>query len=220
MSQHGVLKENYLTAQNHPEKIKNWMKELQVFSKHWKPWDFEDCALLVIDMQRFFLDADSHAFVPSAPFVQEKIGNVLEHFRQRNLPVFFTYFATAQGEEDPVKNWWEGSVEEGSTGVELSFKTREGEPVLRKPAYSAFHGTDLEERLKSKGVKKLLITGVLTNLCCESTARAAFDLGLEVYFLVDGTAAYNEAMHRESLHNLSYGFSSPLCAQNILDYDL
>lgn len=196
------------------------MEELQVFSKHWKPWNSEDCALLVIDMQRYFLDTNSHAFVPVASFVQEKIGSVLENFRQKNLPVFFTYFATALGEKDPVENWWEGSVKEGSGGAELSIKTMEWEPVIRKRAYSAFYDTDLEEMLKNKGVKKLLITGVLSNLCCESTVRDAFDRGFEVYFLVDGMAAYNEAMHRATLQNLSYGFSSPLCAQNILDYDL
>jgi len=220
MSQRGVLKENYLTALNHSEKVKNWMEELQIFSKHWKPWSSEECALLVIDAQRYFLDADSHAFVPAAPFVLGKVGEVLDYFRQKKLPVFFTYFATARGEEDPVKKWWEGSVEEGSSGAELSVEVVEGEPVIRKRAYSAFYDTDLEGMLKNKGLKKLLIAGVLSNLCCESTVRDAFDRGFEVYFLVDGTAAYNEAMHRGTLQNLSYGFSSPLCVQNILNYDL
>jgi isochorismate hydrolase len=53
----------------------------------------------------------------------------------------------------------------------------------------------------------LIIGGVMTNLCCETTARSAFTKNFSVVFLSDGTATADEAMHRASLLNLGYGFA-------------
>ena len=61
-----------------------------------------------------------------------------------------------------------------------------------------------------------VISGVMTHLCCETTARAAFMRGFEVFFTVDGTATYNEALHRSSLLTLSHGFAIPVLIDELL----
>ncbi len=56
-------------------------------------------------------------------------------------------------------------------------------------------------------VEQLVIGGVMAHLCCETTARAAFVRGYEVFFLIDGTATYTEEFHTGTLRNLAHGFS-------------
>jgi isochorismate hydrolase len=60
--------------------------------------------------------------------------------------------------------------------------------------------------LHSLGVEDLIIGGVTSNLCCETTARDAFVRDFNVFFLADGTAAADEALHQASLKNIAYGF--------------
>ncbi len=75
----------------------------------------------------------------------------------------------------------------------------DGEPVIRKTTYDAFLGTPLEAMLKENGCDQLLVTGVLTHMCCETTARAAFCRGFEVYLPADGLASSCEEKHLNSL---------------------
>ena len=73
--------------------------------------------------------------------------------------------------------------------------------------YSAFYKTDLEQYLMSIGIKNVIIGGVMTNLCCETTARDAFVRDFRVFFLVDGTATVSKTYHFTTLRNLAYGFA-------------
>jgi len=77
--------------------------------------------------------------------------------------------------------------------------------VLSKSQYDAFYQSELTAVLN--GIDQLVIGGVMTHLCCETTARAAFVRGYEVFFLVDGTATYNRDYHQASLQNLAHGFA-------------
>ena len=54
----------------------------------------------------------------------------------------------------------------------------------------------------------MVVSGVMTHLCCETTARSAFVRGFEVFFLIDGTATYNKEHHLATLLNLSHGFAN------------
>ena len=60
--------------------------------------------------------------------------------------------------------------------------------VLNKPRYGAFHGTDLETILRSRGIDTVIISGIATNICCDTTAREASQRDYRVVFLSDGTA--------------------------------
>ncbi len=89
-------------------------------------------------------------------------------------------------------------------------------PVVIKSQYDAFYKTNLLQLLKNDKIKQVVITGVMTNLCCETTARSAFVRGFEVLFVVDGTATQNELMHRATIINLAYGFAVPVRTQDLI----
>ena len=88
--------------------------------------------------------------------------------------------------------------------------------VLKKSQYDAFYDTSLEDVLKKNRVSQVVICGVMTHLCCETTARSAFMRGFEVFFTVDGTATYNKNFHLATLLNLSHGFATPTLVNELL----
>lgn len=79
--------------------------------------------------------------------------------------------------------------------------------VVEKSTYSAFENTGLQERLVEMGVEEVIVTGVMTNLCCETTAREAFVKGFRVFFSTDATATSDLELHEATLKNLAYGFA-------------
>lgn len=61
--------------------------------------------------------------------------------------------------------------------------------------------------LRGMGVEEVVVTGVMTNLCCETTAREAFVRGFRVFFSADATATANRELHEATLKNMAYGFA-------------
>ena len=88
--------------------------------------------------------------------------------------------------------------------------------LIQKSQYDAFYQTQLEGILRDRQVTQVVICGVMTHLCCETTARSAFMHGFEVFFPVDGTVTYRLEYHRASLLNLAHGFASIVLMKNIL----
>jgi ureidoacrylate peracid hydrolase len=60
--------------------------------------------------------------------------------------------------------------------------------IVDKTRYGAFHGTDLAEQLRQRGIDTVIVSGIATNICCETTAREASQHDFHVVFLSDGTA--------------------------------
>jgi nicotinamidase-related amidase len=81
------------------------------------------------------------------------------------------------------------------------------EKVVLKHRYSAFYNTDLETVLRCLKVEDVVVAGVMTNMCCESTARDAYYRDYRVFFLADATGTINEEMNLASLLNLAFGFA-------------
>jgi len=82
--------------------------------------------------------------------------------------------------------------------------------IIEKNQYDAFYNTNLEQILHENNISQVIVCGVLTNICCETTARSAFVRGFETFFTIDGTAAYSEEHHMATISNLSYGFAIPI----------
>ena len=169
-------------------------------------FDIKKAALLVIDMQKYFCDEDGKAYVPGADVVKKNIQGMINTFSDNKRPVIFTRHIDVPG--SLMEKWWEENLKDNDPQSEVTrdFDTGKGE-ILIKHQYDAFQDTDLEEKLKKMHIQQLVICGVLTNLCCESTARSAFMKGFEVYFITDATATYKKEMYDGSLLNLSYGFA-------------
>jgi bifunctional isochorismate lyase/aryl carrier protein len=168
----------------------------------------DTAALLIIDMQKFFRDKESDAQVPGMNQLVPKIKNLIEVFNKDNRPIIFTRHIDSDDKDNLMLRWWKEQIREDDelSQVIEDFDTNRGEVII-KHQYDAFLYTDLEEILKKKKIKQVVVCGVLTNICCETTARSAFMRGFEVYFVTDATATYKKEMHDAALLNLSYGFA-------------
>lgn len=175
-----------------------------------------NAALLVLDMQEYFLQPDSHAFVPSAPAIVEGIAQLRDAFLAAQRPVVFTRHVNTPEDAGMMSTWWRDliSSQDACSHIVKALKTSNC-ILLEKSQYDAFWGTSLDSILRGLGVGQVVITGVMTHLCCESTARSAFVRGFEVFFAVDGTATYTEALHRASLLTLAHGFAVPVLVDEI-----
>lgn len=215
------IKEDYISKENISAKSKKWLEDLEGYAKNRTRFKFQpfSSALLVMDMQRFFLDEESHAFIPSSKAIIPNIMNLISTYRRHDLPIIFTRHSLKQSEEPGIMGkWWGDVIREDDALSEIYpfLGPLPSEAIIRKTRYNAFHGTELENILKEKNVYNVVFTGVMTHLCCESTARAAFMRDYEVFFVVDGTATQNEELHISSLRTLSHGFSIPVLTKEIL----
>jgi nicotinamidase-related amidase len=107
---------------------------------------------------------------------------------------------------------------EGTWGTELyRVEAEPGEPVVIKHRYSAFVDTDLQLILRSKGITSLILTGVATNVCVESTARDAYMRDYYVTFVDDCSAAYDQAKHDATLRNMADHFGMVVKSEDIME---
>ncbi len=115
--------------------------------------------------------------------------------------------------------WWQGMCIEGSPESEIhrDLAPLPSEKVVLKHRYSAFYNTDLETILRCLKIEDLVITGIMTNMCCESTARDAYFRDYRVFFLADGTGSINEEMQVASLLNLAFGFAHVTTSDRIVE---
>lgn len=176
----------------------------------------KNVALVIVDMQRYFCDEQSDAQVPLAAVVS-KIKKLINIFNENNRPIIFTRHIDSDDKDNMMLRWWKEQIKEHDPMSQIidDFDTNKG-IIIVKHQYDAFLNTNLEKILKEKGVKQVVICGVLTNLCCETTSRSAFMRGFEVYFTADGTATYTKDMHDASLLNLSYGFATLLTIDQVI----
>lgn len=210
-----VMKEQYF-LENVVEQVAEAML-LQIPCR--RPINFQPggAALLVLDMQKFFLSADSHAFVPSAVPIVSRINKLISAFNSCSLPVIFTRHINTDKDCKMMGRWWKDILRENSQDSFLCEKLNStGAKIINKTQYDAFYNTDLDSYLKDAGVSTLVVTGVMTHLCCETTARSAFVRGYQVYFPVDTTATYNARYHQSSLLNLSHGFAHVVLSNDLI----
>ncbi|KAL6192322.1 hypothetical protein ACLB2K_033413 [Fragaria x ananassa] len=161
--------------------------------------------LLVIDMQNYFS-------ILAKPILQNLLTTI-RLCRRASIPVIFArHCQKSPSDYGMLDEWWNGDLildgtPESQLMPELDDVRAHQDHVVDKNTYSAFRGTGLEEYLKERGIEEVIVTGVMTNLCCETTARDAFVRGFRVFFSTDATATENEELQEATLKNLAYGFA-------------
>jgi isochorismate hydrolase len=209
------MKQAYFTSKTIEAQAKDFLD--QVHRK--KRFERNDgkTALLVLDMQEYFLNQESHAFVPSAPAILSKINALAAAFKRNDLPVIYTRHINHPEDAGMMAEWWQDLITAEHPMAALSGQLAlEDAQVLQKTQYDAFYKTELEEILLEQGVTDVVVCGVMTHLCCETTARAAFVRGFRVWFTVDGTATYTAEYHLGTLHSLGHGFAVPVLTAEVL----
>ena len=171
------------------------------------------CALLVIDMQEYFR--------PMAGSIVGNVVTLIDVCREAGIKII----CTRHGHMDPQRDggmlldWWGECILYGSDAWQLMKAVNpEGKDfVVDKNRCSAFAGTPLDEILHSRMIEEVIITGVMTNCCCETTAREAFMRDYRVFFVSDATATVNDDLHLASLKNLAFGFAHIVDTKSLCD---
>ncbi len=208
------MKEAYFTAENIRDVAAEMLSEVPARGRiEFVP---ERSALLVIDMQRYFCEEASHAFVPSSAAIVPGIIELVNSYHEAGRPVVFTRHFNTRAEAGLMLEWWGDILELHDPLSEIISELDGMGAVIAKSRYDAFIGTDLEERFRSMDVDTVVVVGVMTHLCCESTARSAFMRDLKVFIPVDGNATYNQDLHMGSLRNLAHGFATPVLVKDIV----
>lgn len=155
----------------------------------------ERTALLNIDMQNCFVHGSPIA-APDGLVILDRINQLAAACRRAGMLVIHASIVIRPDGSNlgvlsqfspPVR---EGILNKGSESAALH-KGLDVDPrdiLLEKPRFGAFHGTDLELILRTRGIDTVIISGVATNVCCETTAREAAVRDFHVFFLSDGTA--------------------------------
>lgn len=177
-------------------------------------------ALIVVDVQNDFCHERgvfcSHKKV-DLTHVREAVSALLpftEDMRRAGVPILFVRTVHSEWTDSP--SWSsriEGKAREmricapGSWGSELyRVAPEDRDCIIVKHRYSAFFETDLDLVLRSRSIENLLVTGVVTNVCVESTVRDAFNRNYDVVLVEDCCGAFDKEEHEAAIRNIEKYF--------------
>ena len=201
----------YVRQENLNRRALKWKKDIKLYNQHVMKLEIKSSALLVIDMQNYFLNPKSPTFTCGGLAILPNVKSLIQTFRKRKLPVIFTaHVHKSAGMDGGIMSWWwEGMLIEGTKEAKIhsSIAPLPKEKIIYKHRYSAFYNTDLETTLRCLGVTDLVVSGIMTNLCVESTVRDAYFRDYRVHFLLDATGTVDEELHLSTLKNVAFGFA-------------
>jgi ureidoacrylate peracid hydrolase len=171
-------------------------------------------ALLVIDMQNYFVKPGHQGEVPLAREIVPNINRLAAELRRRGGHVVWVrntttdtreswsnYHGYLQKPERAERRLVAMDIDADGYAFWAGNDIRPEDAQITKKRYSAFiHGSsDIEQHLRGRGLDTLLITGTATNVCCESSARDAMMLNFKVVLIADGLATHTDAEHNATL---------------------
>lgn len=200
------------------------------------PLDPGRTALLVVDMQRAFVEPGQAMEVPPARDVVPRIQELVGIFREKHLPVVFTEFTYAPaapllvGELHPEHRpappgastgfgLPSSSCLEGAddTRVIPELAPRPDELVVRKHYYDGFNGTVLDGALRARGVTTLVVTGTMTDICVLATVIGGFNREYRLLVVEDGVATLWPEIQRATLDIIRRAYARVLSAKELAD---
>ena len=176
-------------------------------------------ALLIIDMQKIFLPMTGGPIIPN-------IQSLVSHFRSHSLPCIFTQHGHTEAELIPpfknqlVRKWGpEGSIKKSTEDWKLIEEIAalvSKSPVVGKNTYDAFINTNLASILEELDVERVVVVGVMTDCCCDTTARSAFNRGYETWLVEDACGSANKRQHEAGLRGFEFAFGEVVKTQDVL----
>lgn len=140
----------------------------------------KNTALLIVDVQESFKRAGRWERRSNRDF-EQNLGRLVSAWREAGLPRFFILHT------DPDPGF---GVNDPEFRVMDFLARRDDEPLLVKNTRNSFTSTDLEAQLDALGVERVVVAGLTTEQCCETTTRVAADLGYEVDFVTEATSTF------------------------------
>jgi nicotinamidase-related amidase len=192
------------------------------------PVVLERTALINIDMQNIFVEGDWPA-APDGLALLERINRLCSICRREGVQIIHTSHVLRPdgsnvgvlGELVPPVN---DMIAKGSRSAALhaGLVIEAPDILLDKPRFGAFHGTDLEMILRTRGIDTVIISGIATNVCCETTAREAMVRDFRVIFLSDGTSTAGmggltaDELQKATLATLGTVFAQVLSVEEVI----
>jgi ureidoacrylate peracid hydrolase len=194
--------------------------------------DPKHAAVIVVDVQNDFCHPDSPLAkdgrdLSAAQAMVPRLATLIDDARAAGVPVIFVQMVNTDATTSevaleqrlrsrPGAGPSDYICKEGSWGADFYMVAPlPGETVVKKHRYSAFVDTDLELVLRSMGIKTLIMTGVATNVCVESTARDGFMRDYYIVFAGDCSACYWPERHDATLENIAATFGVVADAKEI-----
>jgi nicotinamidase-related amidase len=180
----------------------------------------ENAALIIVDVQKAFNDPswgnrNNHQ-------AEENIVKLLDKWRTTSRPIFHIQHVSRVNENSLFH------VSKETHEFKDIIQPLEGEPIIQKTVNSSFIGTDLESRLRTKAIDSVVVVGLTTNHCVETTTRMAGNLGFNTYLVYDATATFDrvgpdgktysaEEIHQMTMVNLNEEFATIIDTSFLLD---
>jgi ureidoacrylate peracid hydrolase len=178
-------------------------------------------ALLVVDLQNAFMAPGETLENPHARDIVPNVNTLARAVRQRGGEVLFLRHTVSDDPRFKLTEWQARMVPRALNG---DFQLRAGtfghqlydklevladDVLINKHRFSAFlpNSSDLDAELRKRGIDTVIITGTITNVCCESSARDAQMLGYKVVFVSDATAAFTDEEHNAALLSMATVFA-------------
>ena len=169
-------------------------------------------ALIVIDLQKGIVGLPT---VHPGMEIVERSAQLARAFRKRGLPVVLVNVAgRAPGRTDAPFTKFAFPPDWIDLVPELD--AQPGDDLVTKQRVGAFLGTDLDERLRQRGVTQIFLTGIATSGGVESTARSAYDLGYNVVFVADAMTDRDADSHRHCIEKFFPRIGEVEIAANVL----
>lgn len=200
--------------------------------------DWQHVALLIIDMQ--YIDAHpdygyglkakeagtfatlNYYFDRLAKLVLPNIGRLAGRFRELPQPVIYVRIGSRRSDGSDTSWRYKqfnllAPPDSKEAQILAEIAPEPGDVVIDKTTSGAFSSTNLDQVLRNMAISSLVISGVATNGCVESTVRTAGDLGYLTYLVEDGCAAFKPELHEESIRDMDHNFALVKTTADILD---
>jgi nicotinamidase-related amidase len=163
--------------------------------------DPKTTALVLIDLEHGIVAMDLAPY--SSAEVVSRCAGLAKSFRQKGAAVVFVKVLIPEMLQLPVDTpLMRGTPPPNATELVPEAGVQPEDLIVKKRSWGAFYGTDLEQHLRRRGIKTIVIGGIATNFGVESTARAAFDQGYEVVFAEDAMSSVSAEVHEFPIKNV------------------
>ena len=193
------------------------------------PVTVRNTALIVVDMQNIWVHPRGARYLPMSEDIVPPIQELLRFCRSNGVPVIYLHttkrkdladagiFADIKPQTHDADDEW--SNFEGTPGAEIyePVKPAPSDVLVKKFRYSGFYGTQLENLLRALGRDTIAVTGVATNVCCDSTARDGAMRDFRVLFLADCSASFSQEEQEATLRNFDKHFGVVMSADSFMD---
>jgi len=164
----------------------------------------KETALIVVDMQNDFANEKGALFVPDSIKTIKPIKSLIDKFRKHGSTIIYTQ--DWHMEDDPEFKIWGVHAVAGTWGAEIvdDLKPTDKDITIKKLRYDAFYGTSLDHILRVKGIKNVVITGTVANICVLHTAGSAALRWYNVVVPMDCISALSEEDYHFTLHQIDF----------------